>query len=157
MFCNIYHTELTTTTDQIQKQGVKILFDGQEVGFVLVEFIEMIPDMPCEEHDNAEDFHKSLTWIDSDYIVNELIEKGDPKITLKEPRANRKTSMNWDASISVCILKFDKDAVNRDVKMHFLMIMVCVKNSVTNALLIRDMYVLEPSTHRAFMVAWYNM
>jgi hypothetical protein len=146
---DIIHATLTTTTDQIQKQGVKILFDGQEVGFVLVEFIEMIPDMPCEEHDNAEDFHKSLTWIDSDYIVNELIEKGDPNITLKEPRANRKASMNWDASISVCILKFDKDVVNRDVR--FLMIMVCAKNSVTNALLIQDMYVLEPSV---FMVAW---
>jgi hypothetical protein len=52
---------------------VRITWQGEPVGYVLVEWIGLVESELCEDH------HKELFTIDSASIIHEYIEKGDPE------------------------------------------------------------------------------
>jgi hypothetical protein len=60
---------------------VRITWQGEPVGYVLVEWIGLVESELCKDHhmDSGEDYHKELFTIDSANIIHEYIEKGDPE------------------------------------------------------------------------------
>jgi hypothetical protein len=58
---------------------VRITWQGEPVGYVLVEWIGLVESELCEDHhmDSGEDYHKELFTIDSASIIREY--KGDPE------------------------------------------------------------------------------
>ena len=63
------------------KLTVRITWQGEPVGDVLVEWIGLVESELCKDHhmDSGEDYHKELFTIDSANIIHEYIEKGDPE------------------------------------------------------------------------------
>lgn len=72
---------MSITTDTKKKSKVKITFNGESVGYILVEWIGLVESVLCDGHhmDSGEDYHKELFTIDSATIIHEHIEKGDPE------------------------------------------------------------------------------
>ena len=59
--------------------NIKITFNGEPVGYVLIEYVENLPiDMcgECVEDLLHDDFRKEQIWVDTSYILHEYIEKG---------------------------------------------------------------------------------
>lgn len=77
---------MTTTADQIQKQdknrGVKIYFDGQEVGYASIQyFYNSVHDCDEEDCPVLGDTDKEESYLSSDYIISEVLNRpeGDPE------------------------------------------------------------------------------
>lgn len=70
----------TTTDTTIKKKSkLKITFNGESVGYILVEWIGLVESELCEGHhmESGEDYHKELFAIDSATIIHEFIEEGE--------------------------------------------------------------------------------
>jgi hypothetical protein len=61
--------------------AVKVTYNGEPVGYVLVEHIMFVPNNDDsynpKNNNEYEDWHKTISALDSDYIKTELIDKGD--------------------------------------------------------------------------------
>jgi hypothetical protein len=58
---------------------VKISFNGQEIGYIAVQWIGL--EDTCEDYhlESGEGYHKELYFIESSVIIHDFIEKGDPE------------------------------------------------------------------------------
>lgn len=70
---------VSTSNNKSCSSAVKVMFNGEPVGYVLVEHIMFVPNdddsYNPKNNNEYEDWHKTISALDSDYIKTELIDK----------------------------------------------------------------------------------